>query len=162
MGDMRRYCQVKPKLVSSLEKKIQNVWVPGDCGNRFVVSSQPFNGVRLQLANLGRCLVPKYLIQAAYTAEGLQGLIKDRASGRRAAVGRALEAIGGKIESIYYTFGDYDVILIADIPDNVSAAAMSIRVSGSGLVRTKTTPLLTVEETDLALGRTVAYRPPGG
>ena len=105
--------------------------------------------------------MPKYLIQATYTAEGLQGLIKDKASGRRAAVSRALEAIGGKTESIYYTFGDYDVILIADIPDNVSAAAMSIRVSGSGLVRTKTTPLLTVEETDRALEKTIAYRPPG-
>ncbi len=47
--------------------------------------------------------MPKYLIQASYTAEGLQGLIKDKASGRRAAVSRALEAIGGKTESIFYT-----------------------------------------------------------
>lgn len=104
----------------------------------------------------------KYLIQGAYTAEGLQGLIKDKASGRRAAVSRALESLGGKVESIYYTFGDYDVIVLADLPDNVAAAAVSIRVSGSGLVRTKTTPLLTVEEMDRALSKTLEYRPPGG
>ena len=105
--------------------------------------------------------MPKYLIQATYTAEGLQGLIKEKASGRRAAVTRAIESLGGKVEFIYYTFGDYDVVLVADMPDNVSAAAMSIRVSGSGLVRTRTTPLLSVEETDQALAKTIAYRPPG-
>src|SRR6266536_5028966 len=126
-----------------------------------MVSSGSFKGGGFAFQIPRRCCMPKYLIQASYTAEGLQGLIKDKASGRRAAVSRALEAIGGKTESIYYTFGDYDVILIADIPDNVSAAAMSIRVSGSGLVRTKTTPLLTVEETDRALEKTIAYRPPG-
>lgn len=104
----------------------------------------------------------KYLIQGVYTAEGLQGLIKDKASGRRAAVSRALESLGGKVEGIYYTFGDYDVIVLADLPDNVTAAAVSIRVSGSGLVRTRTTPLLTVEEMDRALSKTLEYRPPGG
>lgn len=104
----------------------------------------------------------KYLVQATYTAEGLQGLIRDKASGRRAAVSRALEAAGGKVEAIYYSFGEYDVILVAELPDNITAAAVSVRVSGSGLVRTKTTPLLTVEETDQALQKTIQYRPPGG
>jgi uncharacterized protein with GYD domain len=104
----------------------------------------------------------KYLIQAAYTSEGLQGLIKDKASGRRAAVTRALEALGGTVEAFYYAFGDYDAVVIAEVPDNTAAAAVAFTVSASGLVRTKTTPLLTVEETDRALAKTVEYRPPGG
>src|SRR2546425_457782 len=64
-----------PNSCQALTRKFKMSGCPGDCGKRFVVSSQPFKGVRFQFANLGRCLVPKYLIQAAYTAEGLQGLI---------------------------------------------------------------------------------------
>jgi uncharacterized protein with GYD domain len=105
--------------------------------------------------------MPKYLVQASYTAEGLQGLIRDKASGRHAAVRRAIESLGGKLESLYYCFGDYDVVLVAELPDNVSAAAVGITVCASGLVRTKTTPLLSVEEADAAIARTVEYRPPG-
>jgi uncharacterized protein with GYD domain len=72
-----------------------------------------------------------------------------------------LEGMGGKLESMYYTFGDHDAIVIADVPDNVTAAAMSIAVSASGLARTQTVPLLKVEETDQALAKTVKYRAPG-
>lgn len=103
----------------------------------------------------------KYLLEAAYTSEGLQGLIKDKASGRREAVSRALQAVGGKVESLYYAFGEHDVIVVLDVADNVSAAAIAIRVSASGLVRTKVTPLLTVDEVDQAIQKTVEYRAPG-
>ena len=107
--------------------------------------------------------MPKYLIQASYTAEGLKGLQKDKASGRKAAVNKALEGLGGKLEAIYYAFGQDDVVVILDMPDNVSATALSLAVSASGLVRTKTTPLLTVEEADQALDKSgsVNYRAPG-
>ena len=105
--------------------------------------------------------MPKYLIQASYTAEGLKGLQKDKASGRKAAVSQAVEGLGGRIDAIYYAFGDHDAVLILDLPDNVSASAFSLAVSASGFVRTKTTPLLTVEETDKALQKSVTYRAPG-
>ncbi len=105
--------------------------------------------------------MPKYLIQAAYTADGLKGLAKDKASGRKAAIIKTLTGLGGKLESLYYTFGDYDVILIADLPDNTTAVALSAGVSATGLVRTKTTPLLTVEEADQALQKAIEYRAPG-
>ncbi len=105
--------------------------------------------------------MPSYLIQASYTAEGLKGLMKDKASGRKAAISKALSALGGKLESIYYCFGEHDVIVIAEGPDNVSAAALSLAVSATGLVRTTTTPLLTVAEADEALKKAVAYRGPG-
>jgi uncharacterized protein with GYD domain len=103
----------------------------------------------------------KYLIEATYTPEGLQGLMKDKASGRQAAVGKLLESVGGKLESVYYCFGDRDVILIVDAPDNTAVAAISLTACATGLVRIKTTPLLTVQETDKALGMKPAYRGPG-
>ena len=105
--------------------------------------------------------MPKYMIQASYTAEGLKGLHKDKASGRRTAVINALEPLRGKLESMHFAFGQDDVIAILDLPDNVSASALSLAVSASGLVRTRTTPLLTVEEVDQALQKTVKYKAPG-
>jgi uncharacterized protein with GYD domain len=105
--------------------------------------------------------MPKYLIQASYTTEGLKGLVKDRASGRKAAIEKALASVGGKLESFNFSFGTSDVVLIAEAPDNVAAAALSLAVSAAGLARTNTTPLLTIEETDKALQKAVAYRGPG-
>jgi uncharacterized protein with GYD domain len=72
-----------------------------------------------------------------------------------------VESLDGKVEAVYLAFGDYDVIVIADLPDSVAAAALSLNVSATGHVRTKTTPLLTVEETDRALEKKMFYRAPG-
>jgi uncharacterized protein with GYD domain len=45
--------------------------------------------------------MPKYLVQASYTGEGLKGLQKDKATGRKDAVTKAVEGLGGKLECIY-------------------------------------------------------------
>ena len=105
--------------------------------------------------------MPKYLIESSYTAEGLKGLQKDKSSGRKAAVTKTVEALGGKLEAYYFALGEHDVVTILDLPDTVSAASLALAVSATGLVRTKTTVLLTVEETDKALAKKVAYRAPG-
>jgi uncharacterized protein with GYD domain len=105
--------------------------------------------------------MPKFLIEASYSAEGLRGLVKDKASGRQTVVKEALAALGGKLENIYYALGDADVYVLCECPDYVSAAALSLAVSASGLVRTKTIPLMTVEETDRALTMKSGYRAPG-
>ena len=105
--------------------------------------------------------MPKYLVQASYTAEGIQGLLKDTASGRKAAVQAAVKALGGKVEAFYYAFGKDDAVIILDLPDNVTAAAVGLTTSASGAVRTRTTPLLTVEEVDQALKIQMKYRAPG-
>src|ERR1700740_150062 len=102
--------------------------------------------------------MPKYLIQASYTAEGLKALHKDKASGRREAVSHAIAALGGKLEVFYYSFGQDDVVLIAEMPDNASMTAFCMAVSASGVARTHTTTLMSVEETDQALSKTVDYR----
>jgi uncharacterized protein with GYD domain len=105
--------------------------------------------------------MPKFLIQATYSAEGLRALAKDKASGRQAVVKEALASLGGKLDGAYFALGDADVYVLCDCPDHVSAAALSLAVSASGLVRTKTIPLLTVEETDRALTMKTGYRAPG-
>jgi uncharacterized protein with GYD domain len=103
----------------------------------------------------------KFLVEARYTAQGKQGLRKDGGSGRRDATAHALTAIGGRLEAMYFAFGERDVIIIADIPDNVSAAAVAIAAASTGHLETKMTPLLTVEEIDQALSKQTEYRPPG-
>jgi uncharacterized protein with GYD domain len=103
----------------------------------------------------------KFLIEANYSPEGLRGLAKDKASGRKAAIEKSLAALGGRLESIYYALGDHDVYVLCDFPDNASAAALSVAASATGLVRIKTTALLSVDEVDTALTKAVAYRAPG-
>ena len=103
----------------------------------------------------------KYLIEASYTAEGFRGLQKDKASGRKQAVTKLVEDLGGKVDGMYFALGDRDVILIVDVPDIVTGAALSLTVSATGLVRTRSTALLTVEEADSALAKKTSYRAPG-
>jgi uncharacterized protein with GYD domain len=103
----------------------------------------------------------KFLVTGSYSAEGLQGLQKDKASGRQAVVKDLLASVGGKLESVYFALGDDDVVVLCDCPDHVSAAALSLAASASGMVRTKITSLLTVEEVDRALAMKPAYRAPG-
>ena len=105
--------------------------------------------------------MPKYLIQASYTAEGLKGLQKDKPSGRRAAMMSAAEGLGGKVDAVYFALGEHDVVVIVDLPNIQAATALSVSASASGLVRARTTALLTVEEADQALSKSVSYRPPG-
>ena len=105
--------------------------------------------------------MPKYLIQASYTAEGVKGLLKDGGSKRRAVAEEAVKSLGGRLEAFYFAFGETDGVLIAELPDNVSAAAVSMVVNASGAIQTKTTVLLTPEEMDKAAKKTVTYRPPG-
>ena len=105
--------------------------------------------------------MPKYLWQVSYNAEGTKGVLKDGGSKRRAVAEKAIKAVGGKLEAFYFAFGEADVYLIADMPDNVSVAAASMAINASGAVRIKTTVLLTPEEIDAATKKSVSYRPPG-
>ncbi len=105
--------------------------------------------------------MPKYLIQASYTAEGAKGLLKDGGSKRHEMVKELAEGVGGKLEAFYYAFGDTDVFIIIDAPDDISIAAASLAVNASGSVNSKTTPLLSPEDLDQATKKIVNYRAPG-
>ena len=103
----------------------------------------------------------KYLIEASYTPDGVKGLLKDGGSARRDAATQLMEALGGKIEAMYFSFGSSDAYVIVDMPDNVSATAASLAVNASGAVTAKVVVLLTPEEVDEACSKSPAYRPPG-
>ena len=106
--------------------------------------------------------MPKFLIEASLTTQGVKGVQSEGGTSRRTAVSKAIESAGGQLESFYFGFGDRDVYVVADFPDNASAAAMALAVNSSGAVATRTVVLLTPEEVDAAAKRSVDYRPPGG
>ena len=105
--------------------------------------------------------MPKYLFQASYTQEGLGGLMDDGATGRREMAEALVASLGGSIEAFYYAFGDSDLYVIADLPDDASAAAASVAVGASGTASIKTTVLVTPETIDEAVKKAVGYPSPG-
>jgi uncharacterized protein with GYD domain len=106
--------------------------------------------------------MPKYLFEANYTAEGAKAIIREGGTARRTAVEKALVGMGGRLESFHFAFGGVDAYVIAELPDNATAAAVALAVSQSGVASTRTVVLLTPEETDAATKKSVSYRPPGG
>ena len=105
-----------------------------------------------------------YLLQASYSKEGIGALLANPQD-RAAALRPIVEGMGGKLESFYFAFGDYDVIAVAELPDNVTAAALAMAVAGSpGLSSYKTTPLLTMDEALAAMRKAsgTGYRSPAG
>lgn len=104
----------------------------------------------------------KYLIVARYTAEGMKGVVSKGGTDRRDAVAKAAADLGGQVDSFYFAFGEEDVYVVVDLPDNASAAAIGMAVGASGMVSTKTVVLLTPDEIDRAAQKQVGYRPPGG
>jgi uncharacterized protein with GYD domain len=105
--------------------------------------------------------MPKYLVQASYTQAGLQGLLKEGGTSRRTAIDSLVKGMGGSVEAFYYSFGDQDVHVIVDLPDEASATAVSLAVGASGSVSLKTTVLISSETVDEAVKKTVNYRSPG-
>jgi uncharacterized protein with GYD domain len=105
--------------------------------------------------------MPRYLAQVNYTGEGTKGLLKEGGSSRRAVVEKMIKSLGGKMEAFYYAFGDKDLFVIADMPDNASMAAVALTVGASGTVTIKTAVLMTAEELDEAAKKSPLYRPAG-
>lgn len=105
--------------------------------------------------------MPKYLFAASYTTQGLEGVRSKGAGDRAAAIGELARSMGGALEGFYFAFGDVDAYVLVDLPDDETAAAVSLTVSSSGAAQTRTIKLLTTDEVDAALGKSVPYRPPG-
>jgi uncharacterized protein with GYD domain len=106
--------------------------------------------------------MPQYLLQVAYTPEAWASLLKSPHN-RLEAVRPAVEKLGGKFDTGWFCFGDYDLVAVLNMPDNVSAAAFSLAASAGGAVRAiKTTPLLSTDEGVEAMKKaaTTGYKPP--
>lgn len=103
-----------------------------------------------------------YLFQTAYTSEGASTLMKNPQD-RFELVRPAIEAMGGKLVCGYFSFGEYDVVGIMEMPDNVSAAAFAMAVGAAGAVKSfKTTVLMTADEAVAAMTKAgdSTYEPP--
>ena len=108
--------------------------------------------------------MPHYLIQVGYNTSGTAGLVKEPQD-RIEKVRPAVEALGGRIECAYYAFGDHDIVLICEMPDNSSAAAFALAVGAGGTVSSyRTTVLLTPEEAVEAMRKAgeSSYKPATG
>jgi uncharacterized protein with GYD domain len=105
--------------------------------------------------------MPKFLWRGSYSIDGAKGLIEDGATKRRADAEKALASVGGKLEALYWAFGEDDVYGIVDFPDNVTAGAVSLATAAAGVVRVKTVVLMTAEEVDEATRKSHDYRAPG-
>ncbi len=107
-----------------------------------------------------------YMYQAAYTAESWAAQMKNPQN-RVEAVGRQMcEAAGGKLVGGWYCFGDYDIVIIADLPNNESMAAVALAVGSGGAIKaSKTTVLMTgvegVDAMQKAAAVAKAYSPAG-
>ena len=76
----------------------------------------------------------KYLIRGTYNADGTKGLIQEGGSSRKNTVEKMVAGMGGRLESFYYAFGEADVFLIVELPDDISAAAVGLKVNSTGRV----------------------------
>ncbi len=108
--------------------------------------------------------MPHYLIQVAYSTSGTAGLVKEPQN-RIEKVTPAIEALGGRVECGYFAFGEYDLAVICEMPDNSSAAAFALAVGAGGTVASyRTTVLLTPDEAMDAMSKAAdsAYQPASG
>jgi len=103
----------------------------------------------------------RYLLEVSYTHPGVQGVMKEGGSSRRDLIAKLLADAGGTLESFDFAFGENDVVVIIDVPDHTTAAALSMVVGASGAARVKTTPLISPEEIDRAKDIKIGYRAPG-
>ena len=103
----------------------------------------------------------KYLFQGSYIGEGLKGLLKEGGTKRIEAAQQLFSSLGGKLESFYFAFGEDDLIIIFELPDNVSAATFSLFINSTGTAKGKVTVLLMPEEIDKAVIKSPTYRAPG-
>jgi uncharacterized protein with GYD domain len=92
-----------------------------------------------------------FLVQVSYTPEALSALIA-KPQNRAAVVKKAVENLGGTFNGSWLSFGDYDLVLFIDMPNNVSAAALALAAAAGGSLKAiKTTPLLTIDQAMAAL-----------
>jgi uncharacterized protein with GYD domain len=103
----------------------------------------------------------KYLITASYNSNGVKGIMKDGGSKRKAEVKKMIEGLGGKLESFYFAFGEHDAYVTVELQDDITAAAAVSKVNASGVVSVTTTVLLSPEDVDAAIKKSVSYKAPG-
>ena len=105
--------------------------------------------------------MPKFLVSGSYTLEGVKALTNEGGTARRRAVEQWCEGLGGRLESLYFAFGENDFYCIYDLSDAPTAAAAYLFSHSLGVVRVTYAVLITPEEMDEACRKTASYPLPG-
>lgn len=105
--------------------------------------------------------MPRYMFKVSYSVDGLKGVMKEGAENRATFISKMAAGLGGSIESFDFAFGETDVYVVAEIPDDETAAAIGLAVGSSGVGSIQTVKLLSPAQVDTARGITTGYRPPG-
>ncbi|MFE9653264.1 MULTISPECIES: GYD domain-containing protein [unclassified Micromonospora] len=105
--------------------------------------------------------MPKFLLQSTFTADGIKGLVHDGGTGRAEVARNTIEAMGGKVDSIHFSFGKYDTYAVCELPDHKTAAALAVAIRAAGGLDTRVTSLLTPDEVDEAVRVQPTYQAPG-
>ena len=77
--------------------------------------------------------MPLYVTRGNYSSEAMKNLMA-KPEDRAEAVGKLFAAIGGKLHGLYFTFGEYDFLLIAEAPNEKDMAAALLTAAGTGSV----------------------------
>jgi uncharacterized protein with GYD domain len=106
--------------------------------------------------------MPKYMIKASYSPEGIKGVMAKGGTARAEAIAKLVAGVGGSLESFYFAFGSDDAYVIVDAPSHEAMAAVAGTVTSTGVLSSyETVVLLTAAQLDAAAGMTVDYTPPG-
>jgi uncharacterized protein with GYD domain len=103
----------------------------------------------------------KYLFHGRFTPEGYKGLLQEGGALRIEAAKRALGSVGGSLEAFYFSCDEEDFYIIVNLPDYVTALAVTLAGNVSGTFSIRATELLTPEQVDVAVKTSVDFRPPG-
>ena len=107
--------------------------------------------------------MPHYLVEVSYKDTAVKAMVSNPQD-RSAPVRKMVESLGGKMHSFFFSFGDFDIVTILELPGNQTAAAISMAVgSTGGFSKYRTTVLMTPDEAMQAMrdANRVSYSPPG-
>ncbi|CAN5815697.1 hypothetical protein BH18ACT17_BH18ACT17_09140 [soil metagenome] len=103
----------------------------------------------------------RFMFKVSYSKEGMQGVLKEGAASRRTFIEKMAADMGGSITSFDFAFGETDVYVISEMPDEITAAAVATAVGASGAGSIETVVLLSAEDIDRAIAKNAPYRAPG-
>ena len=103
----------------------------------------------------------RFMFKVSYSKEGMQGVIKEGAANRKTFIEKMAAEMGGSISSFDFAFGDTDVYVISEMPDQINAAAVATAVAASGAASIETVVLLSADDVDRAIEKHAPYRAPG-
>ena len=93
-----------------------------------------------------------YMFQMSYAQSAIKALV-EKPTDREAAARKLIEALGGKLNHLFFSFGKYDVVALSEFPDDKSAMAVAAAIGASGAASSMlTTKLMSPADAMAAMG----------